>query len=76
LAFTSLKSVFLIKIVCADLVLITADFDPQQAEEYLARIPIKIDPSVNAESLENLPAPSLSTRRKEERESACSICYE
>jgi len=51
-----------------NLVLITADFDPQQAEEYLARIPIKIDPSVNAESLENLPAPSLSTRRKEERE--------
>lgn len=48
----------------------TAEVNPQQAEDYASRIPgIKADSSINAEGLENLPAPTLSSiKRKEERE--------
>lgn len=48
----------------------TAEVNPQQAEEYASRIPsIKTDTTINAEGLENLPAPTLSAiKRKEERE--------
>jgi signal recognition particle subunit SRP72 len=53
-----------------NLVLMAAEVDPQQAEEYASRIPpIKADSTVSAEALENLPAPTLSAiKRKEERE--------
>jgi signal recognition particle subunit SRP72 len=53
-----------------NLVLMAAEVDPQQAEEYASRIPaIKADSSINAEALDNLPTPTLSAiKRKEERE--------
>jgi hypothetical protein len=59
-----------VSVLCTDLVLMAAEVDPQQAEEYASRIPaIKADSSINAEALDNLPTPTLSAiKRKEERE--------
>jgi len=50
-----------------NLVLACAEFDPQQAEEYSARIPaVKLDTEIDAESLENLPTPTAATQKRKE----------
>ncbi len=53
----------------SDLILACAEFDAEAAEDFARRTaPIKSEP-VDADSLENLPTPSISAiKRKEERQ--------